>query len=138
MLQVAAGLLLGRGCVLACQRAASATHAGKWEFPGGKREGDETMPQCLKRELREELDIDATVGTQIWRTRHAYPGHPPVELFFFTVPDFRGPIVNRTFADVRWVRIGDLSSLDFLAADRDLVDRIDRGELALPTAPCAR
>lgn len=135
MVQVAAGLLLRRGLVLACQRTANATHPGKWEFPGGKREGDETLPQCLKRELREELDIDATVGAPIWQTRHVYPGHPPVELFFFTVPGFRGRIVNHTFADLRWVRIGDLSSLDFLAADRDLVGRIDRGELALPAAP---
>jgi 8-oxo-dGTP diphosphatase len=138
MVQVAAGLLLRCGRVLACQRAAGATHAGNWEFPGGKREGVETLPECLKRELREELEIEAVVGAPIWHTRHRYPGHAPVELFFFAVSDFRGPIVNRTFADVRWVRIGELSRLDFLAADRDLVDRIDCGELVLPTAPGER
>ena len=131
MVQVAAGIISQGRTVLVCQRTNHDNHPGKWEFPGGKRERGEGLSACLQRELREELGIDADVGSELWRTRHTYPGHETVELFFFSITAFHGCMVNRTFADIRWVPIGTLSSLDFLEADRDLVERLDRGELLL-------
>ncbi len=128
--QVAAGVLVRDGRVLACQRRPNDAHPGKWEFPGGKRIPGESLERCLHRELAEELGIDATVGAEIWHNRHTYPNRT-VELFFYVVTSFTGAIRNQNFADLRWVHVGDLSQLDFLEADRPLVERIDSGMLRL-------
>lgn len=136
MIEVAAGILTDGRCVLACQRPDHGAHPRKWEFPGGKRESGESLTRCLERELGEELGIAVRVGRRLWSTRHEYPGREPVELHFFLVEAGEGKLENRAFADVRWVPIGELSRLDFLAADRPLVERLDRGEIRLDEPPC--
>lgn len=131
MLQVAAAVIAREDRVLACRRRADSAHPGKWEFPGGKRRPDESLAECLRREIAEELGIEVVVGPELWRTRHQYPNQEPVELFFFLVTAYRGSIVNHAFAEVRWVTAGALSELDFLEADRPLVEQIDRREIHL-------
>ena len=59
MKEVAVGIILQDGNVLACQRKRDATYALKWEFPGGKLEPGETPEHALVRELHEELAIHA-------------------------------------------------------------------------------
>jgi mutator protein MutT len=129
--EVAAGLLTRDGAILACQRPPGGRHPGKWEFPGGKREAGESMEECLRRELREELGIEAEVGELVWQTEHAYPDGAPIALSFFAVRRFRGVPVNRAFAAIRWVDVAALAALDFLQADRELVERLARGELVI-------
>jgi 8-oxo-dGTP diphosphatase len=121
---VGAGIIVRAGRVLACQRRADQSHPGKWEFPGGKREAGETMAECLRRELREELGIEAAIGAEVWRAEHTYPGRPPVVLAFFRVDAFVGEPRNLVFADVRWVAVAELGVLDFLEADRELIARL--------------
>ena len=129
MIEVAAGILTDGRSVLACQRPYDGAHPGKWEFPGGKREPGESLERCLERELDEELGITVRVGRRVWTTRHQYPGRAPVELHFFLVHADGQTLQNHAFADVRWIPIGELSRLDFLDADRPLVERLDRGEI---------
>ena len=57
-----AGIIEQEGRVLICQRPAGGIFGGKWEFPGGNMRPSETPRQALERELREELDIAATIG----------------------------------------------------------------------------
>lgn len=90
------------------------------------------MVAALRRELREELGISAEIGLQIWQTQHRYAGRPPITLYFFHVPGFDGPVTNQVFAEIRWVPVGALTELDFLAADRDFVARLERREVRLP------
>ena len=123
-IHVGAGIILRAGRVLACQRRADQSHPGKWEFPGGKREAGETMAECLRRELREELGIEAAIGAEVWRAEHTYPGRPPVALVFFRVDDFAGELRNLEFADLRWVELAELGALDFLEADRELIGQL--------------
>lgn len=130
--QVAAGLLVRGGTVLACQRRGDQPHPGKWEFPGGKREAGESIEDCLRRELREELGIEAELGGVVWRSEHTYPGREPVALVFFAVPTYRGALRNLAFADIRWVAIEELTSLDFLDADRGLIALLASGEIEIP------
>jgi 8-oxo-dGTP diphosphatase len=118
---VSAGILVRDGNVLACQRPLDQSHPGKWEFPGGKREPGETPEECLRRELREELGIEAEVGREVWQSQHTYPGRPTVALTFFRVDHFAGEPRNLVFAEIRWVALADLAGLDFLAADRELI-----------------
>src|SRR5262249_56676683 len=112
--------------VLVCQRRPDQPHGNKWEFPGGKREPGESLQECLRRELREELGIEAEIGAEVWRTEHTYPGRAPVALTFFAVVGYRGELENHAFADVRWVETGALQELDFLDADRELIERLAR------------
>jgi 8-oxo-dGTP diphosphatase len=130
-IHVSAGILTRDGRILACRRRPDQPHAGKWEFPGGKREVGESDAECLRRELREELGIEAEVGAELWRTEHRYPGRTTVALVFFAVPRYRGVIENHAFAEIRWVEPAQLAPLDFLAADRALIDRLVRGDVAI-------
>lgn len=123
-IQVAAAVIVRDGRVLACQRGPEQSHPLAWEFPGGKREPGETMVECLRRELREELGIDADVGAELWRTEHRYPGRANVALVFFRVDRFRGEPGNLVFADIRWAALDELDGLAFLAADRELIARL--------------
>lgn len=124
VVQVSAAILLRNGLILACQRAAHQAHPGKWEFPGGKREAGESIEACMARELDEELGIAATVGPELWRATHTYPGRATVELVFFRIDRFSGEPVNRVFADMRWLPVERLGELDFLAADLELIARL--------------
>jgi 8-oxo-dGTP diphosphatase len=130
---VVAALIWREGRVLVCQRRQSDAFAGKWEFPGGKIQPGEEPRAALARELHEELGIHATIGAEIWRTEHQYPGHFPVRLTFFEVIDFEGIPENRAFEQIVWARPTDLAQYDFLEADRPLIallaNRSDSGGL---------
>jgi 8-oxo-dGTP diphosphatase len=126
---VAAALILRGEEVLICQRRPDQPMALKWEFPGGKIESGETPEQALARELDEELGIDADVGPLVTHTRHTYRSGGAVDLQFFAVHAFRGEVTNRIFHDVRWIPLRDLTSYDFLAADRDLIRDLSAGKL---------
>src|SRR5689334_12089654 len=82
VIDVAAALLFRDGKLLITQRCADAHLGGLWEFPGGKREANETFEQCLARELREELGIDVKVGELVESITHGYP-EKAVHLKFF-------------------------------------------------------
>ena len=127
--RVVAGILLRGDEILCCQRAASDPFPFKWEFPGGKIEPKESPEQALARELSEELDIHAEVGSLVETNRHSYTPGVIIELHFFRVDRWTGEIRNVIFNDVRWVKRSALSSLDFLDADRGLVKQLSDGEL---------
>ena len=130
-IQVTAGVIARAGIVLVCQRPAGGHHPGKWEFPGGKVEPGESLEGGMRRELQEELGIEAEVGAVLWRTEHRYPGRDPFVLTFFAVPQYRGTISNRCFADMRWVVVRELGTLDFLEGDRDFIAQLQSGRLRL-------
>ena len=72
-IEVAAGLVFRDGKILITQRR-SQDHLGDlWEFPGGKREAEESFENCLQRELREELGIEVAVGELVDTVTHQYP-----------------------------------------------------------------
>jgi 8-oxo-dGTP diphosphatase len=101
----------------------------KWEFPGGKIEEGEQPRDALRRELEEELGIEATIGNEVARIHHEYPGGGAIELRFFEVHDYQGEIENRIFREIRWVGRRELLELDFLEADRTLVEDLAAGKI---------
>ncbi|MGH7804811.1 MAG: (deoxy)nucleoside triphosphate pyrophosphohydrolase [Candidatus Binatia bacterium] len=121
MTRVAAGLVRRDGRILACRRSAEMRHPGKWEFPGGKVEPGESLEECLRRELDEELGIAADVGALVLRSVARYPNLEPIELAFFFVDHFAGEPDAREYAEIRWVEPGELGELDFLEGDREIL-----------------
>jgi 8-oxo-dGTP diphosphatase len=129
MTRVVAALIVQDDKLLICQRTRHQTMPLRWEFPGGKIEKGEHAVAALKRELDEELGIAATIGPQVARVVHTYRKGVAVELRFFLVNEYEGPIDNRIFRDVRWVKRTELPSFDFLDADRGLVADIAAGKV---------
>jgi mutator protein MutT len=121
MKRVVAAVIEKDGKLLICQRTRHQTMPLKWEFPGGKIEEGEQPRDALRRELEEELGIEATIGDEIVRLQHTYPNGATVELRFFIVRAYGGEIENRIFRDLQWSAPKDLASYDFLEADASLV-----------------
>ena len=129
MKRVVAAVIWQGGKILVCQRTRHQTMPMKWEFPGGKIEEGEQPRDALRRELEEELGIDATICDEIARIRHEYRGGSSVELRFFLVQEYRREIENRIFRDLQWSLPKDLPSFDFLEADLTLVNDLAAGKL---------
>ncbi len=109
-----------RGDTVLVTRRLEGTHlAGLWEFPGGKCEPGETPAECLVREIREELGIEVRVGPRLLATRHDY-GEKIVELHFFAcdLAEDPRPLLGQ---EIRWIARVDLATLQFPAADAELI-----------------
>jgi 8-oxo-dGTP diphosphatase len=126
---VVAALILRADEVLICQRRPDQPMALQWEFPGGKIEQGEGPEIALARELQEELGIEATIGPRVTRIRHNYRHGGAVDLQFYTVREYKGELVNHIFNELRWAKLTDLPSYDFLPADRGLVRDLAAGKL---------
>ncbi|MDP9269286.1 MAG: (deoxy)nucleoside triphosphate pyrophosphohydrolase [Acidobacteriota bacterium] len=129
MKQVAAGLIVREGKLLICQRTKHQPMPLKWEFPGGKIEHGEQPTDALRRELEEELGIEAKIGDEVARIKHTYRNGGAIELRFFVIREYAGDIENRIFKDVRWVERSELPAYDFLEADVGLVSDLASGKL---------
>jgi 8-oxo-dGTP diphosphatase len=129
MKRVVAALITRDGKLLVCQRTRHQTMPLKWEFPGGKIEEGEQPRDALRRELDEELGIQATIGDELARIQHEYPNGGMVELRFYIVREYKGELENRIFKDIQWVVPKDLPKFDFLEADLTLVNDLASGNL---------
>jgi 8-oxo-dGTP diphosphatase len=104
---------------LVTRRQRGAHLEGYWEFPGGKCDAGESLAACLARELREELDVDARVGDEVFTTTHAYPERS-IELHFFRC-ELHGEPRPQIGQEMRWVRRNELATLEFPPADAELI-----------------
>jgi 8-oxo-dGTP diphosphatase len=129
MKRVVAALIVRDSQVLICQRTRHQPMPLRWEFPGGKIESGEQPRDALRRELDEELGIDATIGDEVARFQHNYQNGGSIELRFFVVQKFDREIENRIFRDVRWADRSTLPSYDFLEADVRIVREIAAGKI---------
>lgn len=123
VVQVAAGLIQRDGRYLIARRKPGVHLGGLWEFPGGKREAEESLEDCLRRELREELGIEVTQPVFYRVLRHAYP-EKSVELHFFRCSIRVGQARALDCEDLRWVAPEELRRFEFPAADRALIEEL--------------
>jgi mutator protein MutT len=121
--EVAAGLVFRDGKLLITQRSADAHLGGLWEFPGGKRERNETFEECLQRELMEELGIKVVVGELFDSIVHHYPERS-VDLRFFHCRWLLHEPRPILCAQLAWIGPDELASYSFPAADALLLDKL--------------
>ena len=96
---------------------------GKWEFPGGKIEIGETPQQALIREIQEELDVTIAVDSFIDTIEYDYPTfHLSMDCFWCSIVD--GKITLKEASGARWISVDELYDIDWLPADRELIEKI--------------
>ena len=120
VVEVAAGLVFRDGKLLITKRYDDAHLGGFWEFPGGKREPNETFEGCLVRELREELAIEIKVGELVEDITHAYP-EKTVHLRFFHCAWLEKEPSALGCAAFEWITREQLRDFEFPAADSRLL-----------------
>jgi mutator protein MutT len=123
--EVAAGLVFRGPKLLITQRYPGAHLGGLWEFPGGKREPDETFEDCLRRELAEELGIEVTVGRLIETVLHDY-GEKSILLKFYHCAWLRHEPTTLACHAFTWVDRQQITTFHFPAADARLLEKLQR------------
>ena len=123
VVDVSAALIFRAGQLLITQRHANSHLGGRWEFPGGKREPDETFEQCLVREIREELGVEISVGELFEEISHTYP-EKSVHLKFFLCQLLSGEPQPLDCAAVKWIQKDGLDLHEFPAADAQLLEKL--------------
>jgi 8-oxo-dGTP diphosphatase len=117
---VAAAIITDGNAVLACQRGYGDMKDG-WEFPGGKVKPGETSQQACRREIEEELGCRLGMVWLFSTVEHDYPDfHLSMDCFVCTLAPGSEPTMLE-HEDMRWLGLGQLDSVDWLPADRDLV-----------------
>jgi A/G-specific adenine glycosylase len=114
------------GKMLIAQRPMDKMLGGLWEFPGGKRDDGESLPDCLKREIREELAIEIEVGAQIATVQHAYT-HFSITLYAFDCTYLSGDPQPIGCAAFSWVMLDDLDRYAFPNTDRKIIQVLHQG-----------
>ena len=128
--RVTAAILINDGKVIIAKRKSTGKLPNKWEFPGGKIENNETPEQCLKRELKEEFDIDVSVGEYLGSSIYHYD-HISIELLAYRTFWKGGNIRLKDHDDFAWVSLEQLGKYDFAPADVPFVNKLRRGEIEL-------
>lgn len=114
------------GQVLIAQRPLDKMLGGLWEFPGGKREPGESLQDCLRREIREELGIEIAVGAQIGTVRHGYT-HFRITLYAFDCTLISGAPQAVQCAAWTWAALDDLDRYAFPVTDQKIVAMLRGG-----------
>lgn len=114
--------------VLTSWRQAHQHQGGLWEFPGGKREPEETMFEALQREVREELGVEVLKAEPFVRIDHDY-GDKKVSLDVWKVSQFNGEPSGREGQDLRWQAINELQADQFPAANEAIITALRQAEL---------
>ena len=105
------------------RRGPGRSHAGMWEFPGGKLEDGETPEQCLIREVREELCVDIAIVSHFHDTLYQY-GTGKILLKFYLACITGGVMEWNVHHDVRWVEAERILAYDLLPADIEVVEKL--------------
>ncbi len=120
---VTAALIIEEGKILVTQRKKDSPHGLLWEFPGGKVKEGEEPREALRRELSEELEVEAEVGMIFDAVFHSYPEYPILLLVYHCRID-KGSLKPVGCQDFRWVALGDLEKLAMPPADETLRKRL--------------
>ena len=116
IINVVCAIIFFENKVLVVQRSAQMKMPLKWEFPGGKVESDESEVDCIKREIKEELNIEIEVGEKLITSLFHYPDFT-INLIPFTAHYLSGEIKLFEHSQYKLLKIDELAYLDWAEAD---------------------
>lgn len=125
MIKVTAAILIKKGLIFIAKRKSSDTLSNKWEFPGGKIEDNETPEECLKRELREEFNINVYIGDLFRESTYQYPNFK-IKLLAYKVFWKNGKIKATAHDKYKWIKINEIDNYDFAEADIFFVNKLKK------------
>lgn len=123
MIVVTAAIIEKNGLVLAARRREGKHLAGYWELPGGKLENGESPEHCLARELKEEFDVETSIGTFFEENVHDYGGGKIVRLLAYHVKHIKGEYKLIDHDKIEWLSPESLGTLRWAPADIPLVEK---------------
>jgi len=126
MIKVTAAVIVHEGMLLIAKRKPTARLPNLWELPGGKIEANETPEECLKREIKEEFDINVIVGEYLDSNIHTYD-FGTIELIVFLTHWEDGDLILNDHEEIRWVFVHELDQFDFAPADTAIIEKLKNG-----------
>ena len=119
---VVAAIIKDNDKIFATQRGYGDLKGG-WEFPGGKVENHETLQEALKREIKEELDVEIEVDDFLTKIEYDYPTfHLSMDCFFARI--INGKLKLKEHSNAKWLASDELDNVDWLPADLTIIDLI--------------
>lgn len=128
MINVTCAIIVFDGKILVTQRSEKMTLALKWEFPGGKLEENESEIDCIKREIKEEINIEIEVLKKLSNSFYDY-GNFKINLIPFIAKHILGNIKLTEHRDYKLLQRKELLSLDWAEADIPIVEEFLKLEL---------
>ncbi|MBO4883848.1 MAG: (deoxy)nucleoside triphosphate pyrophosphohydrolase [Clostridia bacterium] len=128
MIAVTAALAARNGRLLIARRPDGRHMGGRWEFPGGKLEKGELPEDALKRELREELGVEAEIGPIRAAIPYSYPEKDVLLLFYSA--RLKGEPRPIDEAALEWVSIGELADYDLAPVDALIAERLTQDDIS--------
>jgi len=125
MIEVTAAILEEGNKIMIARRVQGKHLAGFWEFPGGKIEQDETPEICLIRELKEEFEIDVTIGNYIGESIFEYP-EKTIRLKAFTCEIINGKMKLNDHDKIEWIKLEEIANYNLAPADLPLIELYDK------------
>lgn len=123
--RVVGAMIERNGRYLITQRPPTASLPLLWEFPGGRVEEGESDEDALRRELREEMNIDVEVGERTMHVSHAYADYDiDFRVFRCRLLSDEDDIRHIRVYTHRWVLPGELDEYEFPAADQKTLERL--------------
>ncbi|RXQ94373.1 (deoxy)nucleoside triphosphate pyrophosphohydrolase [Ancylomarina salipaludis] len=123
IIEVTAAIIRKGNRFLCARRKASSEQGGKWEFPGGKIETNESPEQCLERELHEEFAIQSVCGKFLCENTHDY-GDKIIKLKAYFVKHTSGDFQLLAHQQIQWLNLNEMQQLDWAEADLPIVDKL--------------
>ena len=133
VIEVGSAIIQRDGKYLIAQRLAGSYLGPLWEFPGGKREKDESLEECVVREVNEKLDIQLKIDKQYRMVELNYPERT-VRLYFFLCSIEAGKPRSIGCQHFRWIPPLEFGNYEFPPADQDIVDELARKALRPATS----
>jgi 8-oxo-dGTP diphosphatase len=125
MIKVTAAILEQGSKIMIAKRANGKHLAGFWEFPGGEIEQNETPKSCLLRELKEEFEIEVSIGRYIGESVFEYP-EKTVKLKAFTCKIISGVMKLNDHDKIEWISLEEISNYKLAPADLPLIKLYDK------------